>query len=367
MAGLSHPADVEGLAERGVSDAVLRPGDVPYEAGPITGLVARIDDLGWVGWVACAAACVVVVGWAHVVLWVSGRLQTGAFNLTVVTLVAYGPYALAALSIARRIAARSLVSFWPATGWPVEDRPTWAFRFARAPARLEWVAAAAGAIGGLAALLAAPSSIVGDEPGRIASDLAYAPAYLLGYGLSAAAIAVTARWLWLVNRIHHEAKAIDPFDRAPIYAFSRLTVTVGLANVAATYYSYTVNAGNQAGNVPSLAFGIGTIAVGVLAFVAPLWGIHNRLVDEKDRLTLDVERRINRVATEMYARIDAGSFDETKTVGDSIAGLNVLRDRISHLPTWPWPPQLLRGFVSALLLPIIVYIVSRAISAAASL
>jgi len=35
--------------------------------------------------------------------------------------------------------------------------------------------------------------------------------------------------------------------------------------------------------------------------------------------------------------------------------------RIARLPTWPWPPNVLRGFLSALLLPVLVYVASRLI------
>jgi hypothetical protein len=35
---------------------------------------------------------------------------------------------------------------------------------------------------------------------------------------------------------------------------------------------------------------------------------------------------------------------------------------VVRLPTWPWPPQLLRGFVSALLLPIVIFVLTRVIS-----
>jgi hypothetical protein len=64
----------------------------------------------------------------------------------------------------------------------------------------------------------------------------------------------------------------------------------------------------------------------------------------------------------MYARIDAGAFDSTKVINDSLGGLTALRDRIAHLPTWPWEPQLFRGFVSALLLPIVLFLLTRVIS-----
>jgi hypothetical protein len=49
-------------------------------------------------------------------------------------------------------------------------------------------------------------------------------------------------------------------------------------------------------------------------------------------------------------------------IGSSLAGLNAMRERIVHLPTWPWPPQLLGGFISALLLPVIAYLLTRLVS-----
>lgn len=45
-----------------------------------------------------------------------------------------------------------------------------------------------------------------------------------------------------------------------------------------------------------------------------------------------------------------------------VAAPSTLRQRIEHLPTWPWPPQLLRGFVSALLLPLLIYVLTRVLA-----
>ena len=54
-------------------------------------------------------------------------------------------------------------------------------------------------------------------------------------------------------------------------------------------------------------------------------------------------------------------FDSTKVVSDALAGVSDLRKRIFEVPTWPWRPQVLSGFLSALLLPVAVYLLTRAI------
>lgn len=48
-----------------------------------------------------------------------------------------------------------------------------------------------------------------------------------------------------------------------------------------------------------------------------------------------------------------------KDVTDALAGLEVVRGTIERLPTWPWPPALLRGFLSAIILPVVVYLLTR--------
>jgi len=332
---------------------------VPYRAGPVGRFIAWLDRLPWHGWWLLVALFALPVAWAHAVMWATGRLPAGALDSSILVLAVYGPYALGAGAIGVRVANRALMAFWPATGWPDSERPEWVVRLSAAPARYEWPSLVVGAIGGLLALAASPDTVLGPPGNRLAVYVAYAPAFLFGYGMLGAGLVLTIHWLRLVARIHREATAIDPFDRVPVYAFSRLTVAVGLSYVLATYYSFSINGAFQVGNLVSLAF-LGTATTfGVIAFVAPLWGIHGRLVREKERLLADVERRVTRLAEEMYDRIDAGDFAATASLNTTLSGLTTLRDRVSHLPTWPWPPQLLRGFLSALLLPIIIFVASR--------
>jgi hypothetical protein len=214
----------------------------------------------------------------------------------------------------------------------------------------------------IGAFLSAPASVVGlDDRSRWSYFVALFPIAVFGYATMLLALAHTTRQLRLVSRIHREAGAIDLFDRAPVYAFSRFTAQIGLTYLIAGYYTLTVNSAFQAGNVIGLAVLGLVIAFGAACFVLPLWGIHGRLVGEKELLMAGVDARIRKLDDELYRRIDAGEFDGTKVISEGIAGADASRDRIARLPTWPWPPQVFRGFLSALLLPVIVYLLSRLI------
>jgi len=333
-----------------------------YRPGPFSRLLAWLLASPGRGWWAVLLTVVVLLAWGNGVLWVSGQLAIGALDTDVTVLVAYAPYGLAALLLGLPVALQALETFWPATGWPEDERRVWIYQFTNTPARIELPALLLGSVGGLAALVATPSSIVATKPDSLDYYLAVAPLFIAGYAMAALAFVISTRWLWLVTRIHREAEAVDPFDRAPVYAFSRLTVTTGLVYVVAVYYTFTMNAAYQVGNVPSLAFMAVVLVAGLAAFVLPLWGIHGRIVREKEQLAREVERRIDSVAGVLYADIDSGSYEAAGTYSGLLATLGSLRERVAHLPTWPWPPNLFRGFVTALLLPIVIFILTRVIS-----
>jgi hypothetical protein len=46
-------------------------------------------------------------------------------------------------------------------------------------------------------------------------------------------------------------------------------------------------------------------------------------------------------------------------VTDALSGVHATREQIGKLSTWPRPPQVLRGFISAILLPVVVFLITR--------
>src|SRR5690349_17890607 len=117
------------------------------------------------------------VGWGQAVLWLSGRIPVGEIDRELVVLSIYAPFALVSLIVGVRIGLQSLDRFWPATGWPDSEREHWVSAFTQHPASLLRLVAAVGVLIGVGTLVAAPGSLLGPEPGRWATYLAYLPAY----------------------------------------------------------------------------------------------------------------------------------------------------------------------------------------------
>lgn len=332
-----------------------------YRPGVLSRVLDWADRLPGHGWWVYPLLYVLLIAWSHAVVWATGQVPIGEFQPLLVVGHFYAPFILGATAYINRSSGRALASFWPATGWPEDEREVWRQRFVGSPARWDLVLIAIGIVVAVAAFLSAPVTSLPTSD-RTILFVAYVIPAGLGYVAALLAIVHSAYQLRLVEQIHRQATAIDPFDRVSLYAFSSLTAQTGLTYVLIAYYSLTVNGAFQAGNIAGVVMLGAVFVIGVACFVLPLWGIHDRLVHEKELLLRDVEVRVSRLGDEIYRRIDAGQFDGTKVVTDSLAGVTDLRKRISDIPTWPWRPQVFSGFVSALLLPVAIFLITRALA-----
>jgi len=221
--------------------------------GAVSRFLAWTDSLPGHGWWVFPGLAVFLFVWAHAILWATGRLPFGEIQSAIAVGVVYGPFLLGVLAAANFVSKRSLLAFWPATGWPDEQRPVWAAAFANTPGPWGWVALLIGVPLAIGSFLSAPTEFLGQGSDRIVLLVAYLPALILGYSMAPAAFVHTVRQLRLVAQIHREATAIDPFDRGPVYAFSRLTLLSGLGYVLVGYYTLTVNGAFAAGNLVAVA------------------------------------------------------------------------------------------------------------------
>jgi hypothetical protein len=332
-----------------------------YRPGVLSRFLASVDDLPYHGWWLFPLLYVLLFVWSHGIVWATGQVPFGSIHPVLAVGHFYAPYTLAAIALINRASERALSAFWPATGWPDEERETWRFWFVNSRAGYGLATLVVAAVVTVVAFLEAAPEAIGPGANRTVLFAAYVPSAFFGYWVVLLAFLHTLHQLRLVARIHREATAIDPFDRVSVYAFSYVTAMTGVAYVISGYYTLTLNSAFQAGNPIAIAVLAGVFVIGIACFFLPLWGIHERLVQEKQILVRDVELRLKRLSQEMYRRIDAGEFDGTKVVSDALAGVSDARKRIFEVPTWPWRPQVLSGFLSALLLPVAVYLLTRTI------
>lgn len=169
----------------------------------------------------------------------------------------------------------------------------------------------------------------------------------------------TIRQLGLVSGIYTQHTNVNIFETGPLYALSRVTAMTAGAILFATYI-YSLVWGNWQN--PSAADATVVMSVSLLAlatFVWPLWGAHHLLQQEKTRGKSEVARRMKAVTDKLHQRVDANNMQGMDALKDALDGLVVERDIVDKVSTWPWEPETVRAVATALLLPVVIWVITR--------
>ncbi len=182
-------------------------------------------------------------------------------------------------------------------------------------------------------------------------------AFLIGYAF----IYHTVRQLRLVHSTVKSVKQFDLFRLDPVYAFSVLTSNTGIGCIL--IYTFFILITPTSYETPALFIGgLGTaIMITLAAFAVPLWVVHQRLVQEKNKLIEEHDQRIKLTLDKLHHCVDENKLDEVTQLKSVIKSLNTEGSILEKIRTWPWSTETLSGFLSAIILPIILFLIQIAI------
>jgi hypothetical protein len=178
---------------------------------------------------------------------------------------------------------------------------------------------------------------------------------LLSFSTASAIYYHSLRQLRLVNRTVRMVKKVNLFQIDPVYAFSRVTSRTGISwmiMLSLTLLTFPV----QLTNVPVLAILVLQVLLALAAFVLPLRFVNQYLVSEKRSLLAELNQRVERTLERLHRHLDENEMGEVAELNEAITALNAERDILTSIPTWPWRAGTLTGFLSALILPIILFL-----------
>ena len=158
------------------------------------------------------------------------------------------------------------------------------------------------------------------------------------------------------------ARNINLFEKTPVYAFSALTAHTGIGIVIVVYYYvylfyflHLFGPTYRASLIDSVT-AVFLLLIAAASFVLPLSGMHQRLVEEKARLTAEADRRFEGTLKRLHQRLDTDSFERMDELNKALASLQIEQNALRQIPTWPWQPGAMRGVLAALLLPLAVWV-----------
>jgi hypothetical protein len=316
-----------------------------------------VDGLPGPSWLYYLALGLVLLVVQTAVLWIEGVYPIGTF--LPIHLVGAGgvSYLLALLPWLDNTAAVALSALRPALRASEEEYSQLRYQLTTLRARPTLVAS----------LVAVAFVILADQLGvtlssfeavagyPVSAGLMYF-IYLIGWWIAGAFIYHTIHQLRLINRIHTKHTRVDLFRMRPLYAFSRLTALTAASLTLTLYADIAVQPGVlEDPRVIAIASIIVVLAVATFAW--PLLGIHRLLVEEKGRLLDENSLLLEAKLVELHQGLNRGELDGMENLNMAIASLEIEQNVLNRIPTWPWQPETVRLLVTALLLPLGLWIV----------
>ena len=225
--------------------------------------------------------------------------------------------------------------------------------------------AAAASLGGLVLLflIQPPDSfeVLGTMTSPLVSAVELTWQVLLWSGVGPVAFLIARQMMIVANLTTHHTR-IDLFALGPIYAHSRLTAAHAIFTAAVVVVA-SLALSRLAGTVQwALIAGFALLLAGA-AFVVPLWGAHRLIVARKAQHEALIGRSMERLVHDLETSADRSELAAMDAPKTALEALVLARGQVRSLSAWPWRPETLRGVVSALLLPLLIWAATRILEA----
>ena len=170
----------------------------------------------------------------------------------------------------------------------------------------------------------------------------------------------TIHQLRTVSRIYTRHTSVSIFDIGPLYTLSQVTAVTTVAWLFFAYISFVIYGNVQEAGATNLVVFAVFVVIALVTFVWPLYGAHKLLQSEKEHRKSDISRRIQAVSDELHRRADTGDYgSDTANINSVIDGLVKEQGVVGKVSTWPWDPEAMRAVLTALLLPIVLWLITR--------
>ena len=331
-----------------------RPSFPPSWVNRLLGAIERLPGPPWMAYTAATGLLVLLALWSDQFVDPASLTQPTAYG-AVITL-----FPLALVHYLDGVARSCLQSFRPALSFSEPEVERLSYELTTMPrGAARWISLLAVGFA-ILGLLVSPEEMLGPSGMPIVLSIIGFAVILFGYTTFALLFYHTIRQLRLVSRIHSRAANVNLFQPQPLHAFSTLTLRTAVALVLLSYYILAVSSGGPMGPATVGLLGI-NLSLSVALFALPLYGMHIRLREEKNRLMSAVSGRIDGVFSSLHRALEDPVAGQIDTLNKGLTSLMVERDLIVKSPTWPWTPGTVRAFASSALLPIALWLITRAL------
>lgn len=344
-----------------------QPYEQPYPPSWLDRLMDWAQQLPGPAWLFYLGVGLMLVLARTVVAWGDGSVPVGTFFPTHILLASTPPYLLFVLHYLDDRAGVALSDFRPVLT-PHDANASYErlhYELTSMPARPTLIWSLTGLVWGVAL----PTFLLPESQNRLTRQFTSPAASVIDYivivlswVMGLVFVYHTTRQLGLISRIYTQHTSVNIFGTGPLYALSRVA---GLTTIALLFLAtaYIPLATNWRVDDPLIALTVGVpIPVALVTFVWPLFGAHRLLQQEKARWKGEIAGQMEVVARKLNHQVNTGDMRGIDGLKDALNGLIAERGVVDKVPTWPWEPEVVRGVLTALLLPIAVWGITRVLA-----
>jgi hypothetical protein len=258
-----------------------------------------------------------------------------------------------------RVAARAMDAFRPALAVSDEEFTRLRYELTTLPAPLTRIVTIVAIVGYVLNTLLLPDQFIAQfGASRGVTAVLLAPVALFTLAVVMISTTQAVRQLWMVDLIYGLAERVNLFRVKPFYAFSGLTSRTGMSFLVLAYFVAAVRP-DMVRDTPALqVLIIAMVPTAVACFVLPLYGMHLRLVAEKDRLLAEANGRFETLVERLHARVDGEILTDAEKLSHQLSSVRAEREVIARLSTWPWEVATVTGFLTSLV-PVLLWLLQR--------
>ena len=304
----------------------------------------------------------------NIASWINGALPWGTPSFAQLYNAIWVVIPLIMIHITDRLAQRALNSFASLVRDRQAELDDIRYRMTTMPARpVFWLWLVVAALL-LFSAIQDPSFVIYDHPGgpihpvTLAINTVFS---VLTYSMAPLMIFHAARQLSLVNKAYELVDEVSVFHRQPLYAFSTLTMRTALFLVGMAVISYAAESivdTSSTEDAITLTLSVIVVPLSLVVVLLPLWGIHQRLQEAKENVLEENSMQTAKLRQQFYSVMDDENYDALPVVESAMESLYKERDQLRGIPTWPWAAGAFRNFLSAVLLPMLLWFLQIVLS-----
>lgn len=180
----------------------------------------------------------------------------------------------------------------------------------------------------------------------------------VGFALFLTAAFRAIHQLKIVRRLLREIPKFSLYDLSSIYALSLFPAKMILMNVVYLWVNPAVLIfPGLFSDLNLLGFWVFFSLLPAFAIYPSFHGIRRRLIREKDAMLKENSQHLEAASREIYLRMGSGQHSGMAELEKGVSALLAFRREIESVSTYPWKPDTMRWLSTAMVLPLVLWII----------